>query len=61
MYTLYTRAGSGGFAVEAALAMAGVPFTKVDVKRGPPDDAFRAISPLGQVPVLTRRRQRSAS
>jgi glutathione S-transferase len=53
MYTLHTRAGSGGFAAEAALSMAGVPFTKVDVKRGPPDDAFRRISPLGQVPVLT--------
>jgi glutathione S-transferase len=53
MYTLYTRAGSGGFAAEAALSMAGVPFTAVDVKRGPPDDAFRRISPLGQVPVLT--------
>ena len=53
MYTLYTRAGSGGFAAEAALSMAGVPFTKVDVKRGPPDEAFRRISPLGQVPVLT--------
>ena len=53
MYTLYTRAGSGGFAAEAALSMAGVPFTTVEVKRGPPDDAFRGISPLGQVPVLT--------
>ena len=53
MYTLYTRAGSGGFVAEAALSMAGVPFTKVDVKRGPPDDAFREISPLGQVPALT--------
>ena len=53
MYTLYTRAGSGGFVAEAALSMAGVPFTKVDVKRGLPDEAFRSISPLGQVPVLT--------
>ena len=53
MYKLYTRAGSGGFAAEAALSMAGVPFTKVEVKRGPPDEAFLGISPLGQVPVLT--------
>ena len=53
MYTLYTRAGSGGFVAEAALSMAGVPFTQVDVKRGPPDNAFRKISPLGQVPALT--------
>ena len=53
MYTLYGRAGSGSFAAEAALSMAGAPFTKVDVKRGPPEDAFRKISPLGQVPALT--------
>lgn len=53
MYTLYTRPGSGGFAAEAAFLMAGAPFTPVEVKRGPPDDAFRKISPLGQVPVLT--------
>jgi glutathione S-transferase len=53
MYTLYTRAGSGGFVAEAALSMAGVPFEPVDVKRGPRDEAFRRISPLGQVPVLT--------
>ncbi|TIR65146.1 MAG: glutathione S-transferase family protein, partial [Mesorhizobium sp.] len=26
MYKLYTRPGSGGFVVEAALAMAGAPF-----------------------------------
>ena len=53
MYTLHGRAGSGSFVAEAALSMAGTPFTKVDVKRGPPDEAFRKISPLGLVPVLT--------
>lgn len=53
MYTLYTRAGSGGFVAEAALAMAGVPFRPVQVERGSPDVAFGAISPLNQVPVLT--------
>ncbi|SFP15702.1 glutathione S-transferase [Mesorhizobium sp. NFR06] len=54
MYKLYTRPGSGGFVVEAALAMAGVPFEQIDVpKQGSPDPAFLAISPLNQVPVLT--------
>lgn len=53
MYTLYSRPGTGGFAVEAALIMAGVPFTLVNVEKGAVDDAFRAISPLGQVPALT--------
>ena len=53
MYTLYTRAGSGGFVAEAALSMAGAPFKTVEVERGSTDAAFRGISPLGQVPVLT--------
>ena len=54
MYKLYTRPGSGGFVVEAALALAGAPFDQVDVpKKDPPDPAFHAISPLNQVPVLT--------
>lgn len=54
MYKLYTRPGSGGFVVEAALAMAGAPFEQVDVpKKDAPDPAFLAISPLNQVPVLT--------
>ncbi|TGV96120.1 glutathione S-transferase family protein, partial [Mesorhizobium sp. M2E.F.Ca.ET.154.01.1.1] len=30
MYTLYTRPGSGGFVVEAALAMADAPFRQID-------------------------------
>lgn len=53
MYKLYTRAGSGGFVVEAALELAGVPFECINVVKGTdPDDRFRTISPLGQVPVL---------
>ena len=53
MYKLYTRPGSGGFVVEAALAMAGTPFEQIDVpKKATPDPAFLAISPLNQVPAL---------
>jgi glutathione S-transferase len=54
MYKLYTRPGSGGFVVEAALALANAPFEQIDVpKSDPPDPAFLGISPLNQVPVLT--------
>ncbi|MEZ2331449.1 glutathione S-transferase family protein [Mesorhizobium sp. RCC_202] len=54
MYKLYTRPGSGGFVVEAALAMAGASFEQIDVpKKDAPDPVFLAISPLNQVPVLT--------
>ncbi|TGQ81039.1 glutathione S-transferase family protein [Mesorhizobium sp. M8A.F.Ca.ET.207.01.1.1] len=54
MYKLYTRPGSGGFVVEAALALIDAPFEHVDVaKTDRPDPAFLAISPLNQVPVLT--------
>ena len=54
MYKLYTRPGSGGFVVEAALALAGAQFDQIDVpKTDQPDEAFLAISPLNQVPVLT--------
>jgi len=54
MYKLYTRPGSGGFVVEAALALANAPFEQVDVpKTDRPDPAFLDISPLNQVPVLT--------
>lgn len=54
MYKLYTRPGSGGFVVEAALALANAPFEQIDVpKTDQPDPAFLAISPLNQVPVLT--------
>jgi glutathione S-transferase len=54
MYKLYTRPGSGGFVVEAALALAEVPFDQIDVpKTDRHDPQFLEISPLGQVPVLT--------
>ncbi|WP_214475359.1 glutathione S-transferase family protein [Mesorhizobium sp. dw_380] len=54
MYKLYTRPGSGGFVVEAALALANVPFEQIDVPRSDrPDPVFLAVSPLNQVPVLT--------
>ncbi|MER8420867.1 glutathione S-transferase family protein [Mesorhizobium sp. M1329] len=52
MYKLYTRANTGGFVVEAALALAGVPFDRIDVPKGRLDQAFLDISPLNQVPVL---------
>ncbi|MER8436718.1 glutathione S-transferase family protein [Mesorhizobium sp. M1312] len=53
MYKLYTRPNTGGFVVEAALALAGVPFDQINVpKSDPPDQAFLDISPLNQVPVL---------
>ena len=54
MYKLYTRPGSGGFVVEAALALANASFEHIDVpKTDRPDPAFLDISPLNQVPVLT--------
>ena len=54
MYKLYTRPGSGGFVVEAALALANAPFQQIDVpKTDLPDPGFLEISPLNQVPVLT--------
>lgn len=53
MYKLYTRPGSGGFVVEAALKLASVPFEQVDVpKTAEPDPHFVEISPMNQVPVL---------
>jgi glutathione S-transferase len=53
MYRLYTRPGSGGFVVEAALKIAGLPFEPVDVAKTPdPSPEFLAISPMNQVPVL---------
>jgi glutathione S-transferase len=54
MYKLYTRPNSGGFVVEAALALAGVPFDQIDVPKSDRlDPAFLDISPLNQIPVLT--------
>jgi glutathione S-transferase len=55
-YTLYSRPGSGGFVVEAAMTMAGLPFEKIDVPRSrddPINREFRSkVNPLGQVPAL---------
>lgn len=53
MYKLYTRPGSGGFVIEAALKLAGAAFEQIDVPKTPqPDPEFLKISPMHQVPVL---------
>lgn len=54
-YTLYNRPGSGGFIVEAALALAEAPFelVELDSKAGTPlPESFRATNPWGQLPTL---------
>lgn len=54
-YTLYNRDGSGGFVVEAALALADVPYELIKVESVPSTPlpaSFRALNPWGQVPVL---------
>lgn len=54
-YTLYNRPGSGGFVVEAALALAEAPFelVELDSKAGTPlPESFRATNPWGQLPTL---------
>ena len=54
-YTLYNRRGSGGFVVEAALALAGAPFelVELDSKAGTPlSESFRDTNPWGQLPTL---------
>jgi len=53
MYKLYSRPGTGGFVVEAALLLARVPFECIDVpKPSQHEPDFLRISPLGQVPAL---------
>jgi glutathione S-transferase len=55
MHTLYTRPQTGGFVVHAVLEEAGLPYelVTVDTSRGDHEtEEFRAISPLGRVPVL---------
>lgn len=50
-YKLYNRLGSGGFAVEAALALAGVDFEFVEVDSVPGTplpESFRDINPWGK-------------
>jgi glutathione S-transferase len=51
MHTLYTRPQTGGFAVHAVLEETALPYDLVTIEDNTADD-FRAISPLGQVPVL---------
>ncbi len=54
-YTLYNHTGSGGFAVEAALALIGheCDVIEIDTKAGEQfSDAYRAINPWCQVPAL---------
>ena len=54
-YTLYNRPGSGGFVVEAALALAGAQFEliELDSKAGTPlPESFRETNPWGQLPTL---------
>lgn len=54
-YTLYNRLGSGGFAAEAAMTLAGIPF-KLELLDSTPStplpEAFRDVNPWGQVPAL---------
>jgi glutathione S-transferase len=53
MHTVYTRKGTGGFVVEAALLLAGEPFERIEMIKGEqPDPVFLKLSPLNQVPVL---------
>jgi glutathione S-transferase len=55
MYRLHTSPGSGGFAVQAMLEEAGVPYelVPVDTKKGEHrTPAFLKLNPMGQVPVL---------
>jgi len=54
-YRLYNRVSSGGFAVEAALALAGADCELVELSSAPGTPlpaSFRAVNPWGQVPTL---------
>lgn len=55
MLTLYGARGSGAAAVEAALAVAGVPYRSVEAATwlpGPALDELKRVNPLGQIPTL---------
>lgn len=55
MHTLYGSQGSGSAAVEAALALARLPFRSVRASTWEADsaqEALRAVNPLGQIPTL---------
>lgn len=54
-YKLYNRLGSGGFAVEAALALTGTDFELILIDSVPGSElpeSFRATNPWRQVPVM---------
>ncbi len=54
-YRLYNRLGSGGFAIEVALTLAGARFELElldSVPGNPLPESFREINPWGQVPAL---------
>lgn len=55
MFRIYGRQGSGSAAVEALLALAGVPHEVIDVQKQPDGSApswFLQINPRGEVPCL---------
>ena len=55
MFVLYGAQSSGAAAIEAALALAGTPFRRVDAaswQPGPGLDELRKVNPLAQVPTL---------
>ncbi len=54
-YTLYSSLGSGGFAVEAALAKASAPYTYIEIdtaNQAHKQPKFLKINPMGQVPAM---------
>ena len=55
MFTLYCRPGAGSLAVEALLALCGVPVALIDLERnaeGALPDYFHRINPKAEVPTL---------
>lgn len=55
MLTLYGAQGSGAAAIEAALAVAAVPYRVVEAATwlpGPGLDELKRVNPLGQIPTL---------
>jgi glutathione S-transferase len=52
MYTLYGRLGSGSAAIEALLALLGLPHRIEAIPRGVPSPEYLKVNPLGQVPAL---------
>lgn len=54
MYTLYGSRGSGSAAIEAALAIAGLPHRRVRASSWEPEtlDELQRVNPLAQIPTL---------